>query len=304
MSEDKIKEISIGFHRALESYRVAQKQIQGIFKNINFENKVLGELLKNVHFDLPKIEIPPNHVLIKPPNILSQELIKSNVFDFFQEVASLISKSLKNLDFIDDKFNEVMIAIGWMPVDLLYIIERHKIITLYEEKGLDAKAEIEAILVKNYDNEIIEQILNSWGEIEWLSHRFRLMSIGVKAHMRGEYALSIPQLLTHVEGIVRDYFQYKTRVNYAVINEDAKKIICGFNGLSDGFYKATFQFYIDHVMANFTNKPKSEISRHAIFHGVDLDYDNVCNSLKIIFLLDHMIAQINEMKKIEEKEAS
>jgi hypothetical protein len=125
--------------------------------------------------------------------------------------------------------------------------------------------------------------------------RTPILTKAFKAHREQHYALAIPVLLAQADGVSRDligveYFvalKYRDRVE-ALVQEVA----------GDFFLEAALRALLPVGAMRMPSSKKKDgsFNRHAIIHGVDVDYDNELNSLKAVSLLNFM-SRMNDSKR-------
>jgi len=124
---------------------------------------------------------------------------------------------------------------------------------------------------------------------DWLKARIPILEEVIKAHISGNFWLSVPGILPQIEGVIAYGFKY---VGYRF---DKKR-----EYYFDLLFKDQFSFSKIHkAIKQFMNKiifidfghgstPKSYLSRHAILHGGDTNYGTAENSLKAILLFNYL----------------
>ena len=71
----------------------------------------------------------------------------------------------------------------------------------------DRKAEIEEYLLSLLrDNRNMKYIAQKWDRNRYFKNRSRFLHRGLKAHLEGDYIVSIPVLLPHIEAILAEFF--------------------------------------------------------------------------------------------------
>lgn len=148
-----------------------------------------------------------------------------------------------------------------------------------------------------YNNETIKVMSNNWYEIEILENRKHIIKQAVKAHLRGDYYISIPSVFSQIEGLIANVFHHKGQMS-------GKDYICYLSQLLNENNDYSFdglinKFYSSIVLVSFAhNQPiKSILSRHAIMHGGDTRYGTKINSIKALLLFDYIINKIDEYDK-------
>ncbi len=193
--------------------------------------------------------------------------------------------------------HQALVPRGWLiPPQLLDVWPR--LYRILSEKGVDAA---EAALI-----EIVEEIASQPFE-ELYAHsafaaRRRLLEVAREAHLRKEYALSIPIFLAQADGIAIDVFGaelYKARGRRRV-KEDH---------LPPEFdFSHTFWTVVADVMSRSVGLkrpvPSGMFTRHVVLHGRSLDYDTQENSAKAILLLCYLQFMVEEEEKARVQESA
>jgi hypothetical protein len=111
----------------------------------------------------------------------------------------------------------------------------------------------------------------------------------IGAHIGGNFALSIPVLLTQVEGIASENFGHAPRtMNIKYYKKYFTPFYEGKRELSNIAGKALLEFITEYIINHFkdaTDDPFS-INRHGILHGNIVDYANEASSLRLILTLN------------------
>ena len=121
--------------------------------------------------------------------------------------------------------------------------------------------------------------------------RARLFSAAFDAHERSEYALSTPVFLSQADGICNEL---TGRQLYSMDRNTRQPRVAAKvqEWQTDDFrYSSAYPFTVAMPISADTRKtkqPVSELNRHAVLHGLSVDYDNRVNSCQAISLLAHV----------------
>lgn len=206
----------------------------------------------------------------------------------------------KNLQKIYDNFNKtnqisnqfalILIEFGWPPVLDIFSNQVEDIIKMYEtEESKDKiEGEIGGLFVNFYTEERLKRKLDEWKNNELLNDRIYILKTAVEAHIKENYVLVVPTLLSQIEGIIADGFNHKGRMGGRKLKSYISKLTK--NNRIDEFDDVVNKFLLNIVLVNFEHgKPiNSSLSRHAILHGADKNYGTKKNSLKTIILFDYL----------------
>lgn len=193
-----------------------------------------------------------------------------------------------------------MLEIGYPAHYEIPISTARKIVRYYQEHTLEeTKYLVKEFFIKFYDNNKIGEILRRWKEINWVASRLRLLNEAVEAHVSGKYFLSVSTLLPQFEGIIADYFKHTGFLKQKKLEEYIGGLLQDKNTFSMDI--TVLYFYLDIVLDDFKHgEPvKSQMSRHAILHGCDVDYGTEINSLCSILLIDYLLFKIGSSNLID-----
>jgi hypothetical protein len=166
-----------------------------------------------------------------------------------------------------------------------------RIVDDYKKGGHEAVAEsVEYELVSWYSESRIEQLIQKWGHQGWLTQRLNLLVDGCHAHLDGKYYLSISALLPQIEGIIIQNFRILGYIKQKKIKDHLYSIL--HPAIIVSHRNEAIRRFVENVLfAKFEYgfPVESILSRNAITHGLDLDYDSRANSLRTILLCDAVI---------------
>jgi len=166
----------------------------------------------------------------------------------------------------------------------------------------------------------IREMIADWYADERFARRRHIVDAALNAHLAGDYVLSIPALLPQIEGVVIEFAEGGRYGQLEPAAKEVVRMILEKSGWltpisSTPFEKEMRKFYAGTRQEEFSpgpfrekalrdwNRPPSEIlNRHAILHGVDVDYASEENSLRAFLFLDtlHLLAdQQSETKRSE-----
>lgn len=204
------------------------------------------------------------------------EKIKEFLEVFFQNVFNKSSNGLK-------EFSE---KTGWI-IDIEVIANfklLYKLHELFEKNEFDKAKKLYRRYITNfYTSEKFEKIEQKWIQNPTLKNRVEILSQILQAHRMGMYYVSIPAILSQIEGYVWEFNEYKGRVE----QKKLKAFLKNEEHLS--IFAASLSNYIDKVILapfDLSNELNSEISRNAILHGYDVRYGTREISLKLIIIMN------------------
>jgi len=166
----------------------------------------------------------------------------------------------------------------------------------------------------------IREMIADWYADERFARRRHIVDAALNAHLAGDYVLSIPALLPQIEGIVIEFVEGG---RYGQLEPAAKEVVrmimersgwlmpissTPFEKEMRKLYAGTRQeefspeSFREKALRDWNRSPSEILNRHAILHGVDVDYASEENSLRAFLFLDtlHLLAdQQNETKRSE-----
>ena len=154
--------------------------------------------------------------------------------------------------------------------------------------------------MKNYLN--IKNMVKSWKKVSFFTSRMKIINDARDAHINHKYTLSIPAMLPQIEGILSDLtqkpagrpgkiFEETLMERYSDVNKHISKNIVHKLALGSALYgNVPSDYFMPEKYAKWVLKGKNEddfvINRHAILHGVQVNYATASNSLRTFLLLD------------------
>lgn len=207
----------------------------------------------------------------------------------YEERIRDFAEAIEKFGRVADKFNMIMLEMDWPPTSEIYPEDVIKIVNMYNSDGIDRTKEyVNRFLTEFYDEEELNQKLNTWSSKPWMLKRIPILKAAIKAHISGDYMLSIPAILPQIEGIIAYGYGHKGQMAGWKMKSYLESLLLGENTKSTD--QAINDFILGTVLAKFEHghQINSSLSRHAILHGADLHYGTVENSLKTILLFDYL----------------
>lgn len=254
------------------------------------------ELLSNIHY--PNIEIPsyyftnalPNDELLESIKYLAGQTTElSKIFQEFSfEISTNVYEYFKQYEKTEKQFANLLIRLKWPPLIDFDMGVMKYIISIYEKDGLKAiESHVNKMFLDYYTEKIIREKLDKWKKRRILNHRVPILDKIIQAHLEGNYLLSIPSILPQIDGFIYgcNYFKEKSWMEFKKL----KKFIEQSSDNNIPADKVLKTFYTDILLEMYYyGDSVSSINRHAILHGVDVDYGTEVNSLKLILLFDYL----------------
>ncbi len=191
-----------------------------------------------------------------------------------------------------DKFFLISMKLGWPPVanKLSHMTDFLAIVEEYEKNGLNSvRDRIETAMVNWHDEAYIKQMLLGWDKSPLLKPRMHILMPAVQAHMRHEYVLSVPAMLSQIEGIIADGLAFTGWMTGKQFEAQVESLLHEALIIKNK-NKSIREFVTTNLMVPFFHgEPvKSPLSRHAILHGADLLYGTEPNSLKLVLFIENL----------------
>jgi len=154
----------------------------------------------------------------------------------------------------------------------------------------EVRRRLDAIMLERHDGEVLEAVKTTWSEKYLLRRRASILEAGVMAHLGGNYACSVPTILTQVEGILADGFSHSGRMNGTKYLEYLDQLLppTDEEGLRQKLDAVLHSFFITVLLAPFDHGASIpvDVSRHAILHGADISYATEITSLKAVLTVN------------------
>lgn len=189
-----------------------------------------------------------------------------------------------------ERYPRICAEFGWPPFDVPLSVVA-EVVDLYDSKGLEARADIDALFVRLVSKRVLRDLRQEWLECHLLRRRAHILDAVMRAHFRRDFTLTVPVLLASVEGVIADLHVPKGRMMQA----DVKRFLAE-TFTSEGtperwslqLNDAARSVIVDAMVGNFTHGDPAprDIRRNAVLHGADTAYDNEPYSLKAILMLD------------------
>lgn len=243
--------------------------IEGIGKNIQKFLHNNQSFFNNLYNAINKVANQANEFFQNPT---VQSAIKKVVDNYPKEVRECIVR-LANY--------------GWF-IDLKRV-DINDLFPLVSYLDRDSVDEVESWLCKKYQEslgEILKEITENY------PNRKKIFEKAFNAHKNGDYELSIPVLLTQVDGICYDktskyLFMSKAGKQAPQTEEYFKNIV--FNSILDSLLEPLkVKISLNLSEAQRKNQSLHILNRHQVIHGEVTNYATEANSYKIISLLSYI----------------
>ena len=202
--------------------------------------------------------------------------------EFYDKFKGINNKLFKDYFFIN--------KYGWFPDKEIYLYYYFFILILKDDEKESKVNEILSKHTKKNIKKIKFRLLKKYPKLT------QNINEAFEAHKNSKYTLSIPAFLIMVDHICytsfNESFYSKGKIKRLVKNNLKP------NPKYRNFYKAFFKPFIENlpIMYNSTERNENDskliedfgYNRHEIMHGLNINYYNEVNSLKIISLLNYI----------------
>lgn len=195
-------------------------------------------------------------------------------------------------------FQIIMFELGFPPSDTLFPAEIKYILDLYSSyngsNNEQLKKEIISFLIHCYKEKDLSDLLEGWGNQPVCHSRIHIMKEIIKGHSLGFYNLTVPTILSQIEGVIATGFNHKGRMTLAHQKQYISELLSATD--SGSFDKTINAYFLQTILVNFEHgsELKSDLSRHAILHGADINFGTHINSLKCILIFDYLLYSIKK----------
>jgi hypothetical protein len=278
-------------------FKLSQHVINS-FKSLSLSVSPLSIALKNI-----SIAIQPISDSLKQASLSLSSIYDQNK-DLFESLTSGLKYFSKQNSRLQELQFKPLIDCGlWVTPSMLPSM----ISTIVEKYDQGKKSVIPAIIEgfyrrNNYQN--LREAVNGWASLRHYSQRMFIFRDAFEAHINGKWTLSIPTLLPHIEGISRrilsdnkwENIETKPKLKNGARNQTSRVFQNSDMEESSLDYLLTgilVEYLEKTVYSNF-NPNQDEVSkirginRHAILHGLQINYATRLNSLRCFLALDSL----------------
>lgn len=321
---------SADFRLSVNKSQIAEEEERALI----FASSLLKEIFIEPQLGEQEVENLTQEAKSALINLLVDELNLREEFDILVEVPSLEDRLYRAMILKNEKYYQKMreslreterrsneigpvleAAKFWIspsiPMGLFsYLVQ------LYENKEATTDQIQEAFidLFEQDDFRVLRSMVDSWASSPIIAKRMNIIRDALEAHMQRKYTLSVPALLPIIDGTLNEIRGRKTGERadnwiagvlediqsdfMAASTKDAlKAFLTGYTGFKsippEYFTPDRFPEWLDqnHFLA-------SEIlNRHAILHGIHIDYASKINSLRAFLILD-VLANSSQEKEL------
>jgi hypothetical protein len=234
-----------------------------------------NELRADQLAQLSGFNLPRNHGL-------GAHMVAASVM---QGVVKDVQKTRRFIDQLieaGERLDRVFLLLKWPPPGHLPAVLLDRIAISFEAGAL-SESDVDQVLVHFYGRQQLEEMAQDWHVAGHFPRRMQILHDAVEAHLRAEYTLSIPAVLTQIEGALGDIFGHRGRMR----QKDFRDYVAAAFERPSRFDTASAAFFLDTVLEQFQwGQDVPFLSRHAILHGADTEYATAAKSLRVILTFD------------------
>lgn len=195
-----------------------------------------------------------------------------------------------------ESFQKVIAELGYPPHLIMDIPTIRSIVKSYNAKELTIE-NIDKFMCSYYDSEMISRIGLNWEHRDELQPRLSILRNVIMAHNLGLYGVSVPAIISQFEGVLADGFKIKGKADGCIVNIMLENLLNNNEGWRGKYDKSVLKYYNKNLLTGFEHGKKisSIISRNAILHGSDVNFDTEDISIRAILLFDYISERIEDI---------
>jgi hypothetical protein len=218
-----------------------------------------------------------------------QDALAAVTLDMRRSMASVAETMRPMLERLE-RYPGICVEFGWPPFDAALSVIA-EVVDLYDEKGEQARSEVDGLFTRQISRQRIRDLMQEWSECHLLRRRAHILDAAMRAHLRRDYAVTVPVLLASVEGVIADLHVPKGRMMQADVARYLAETFASEDEperWSSQLNEAARSVIVDAMVGSFVHGDPlpREVRRNAVLHGADVAYDTEANSLKAILMLD------------------
>jgi hypothetical protein len=282
-----------------------ERDMQEIVHSLKFANELVNRFYSEIGKSLTNIT----------KNLMAQffENIRPSLETLLTESTKKIASALEPLtEIVETIRNDSEIIAPYLQKSKLWISPSMplEIFSQLRElvKNNDPPPEdVEKVFIEHYEAngwQPLRDLVDYWEDHPHFGKRMKIIRDALDAHIAGKYTLSIPALLPQIEGILSSLtrtpagkptktFKSEIEKRYDDVIPSLSKDILLSLVTSPILYGSTgknSQFFTPEKFPDWLAQEGLTINqvfnRHAILHGVQIEYESKINSLKTFLLLD------------------
>jgi len=218
--------------------------------------------------------------LSRDPEAKIREIVLPEIQEWLKPLTEM-QKTLKAIKDFQQKPIYKEFEFNWLTFltldQMLTLLGMHK-------KGKDEEIK-KMLMIVTRNESFFKNFLKDLSGIPIFKPRLRVLKEGLRAHVDGRFALSIPCMLAQIEGILWDIAYKKGfAVGTTIITSKGKQVsVKGAYLLVD--QTPLYDLMTDYLAEFFLQKIYTHKFRHSVLHGRNPNYDNAEDSMKLVMLL-------------------
>ncbi|MEX2159604.1 MAG: hypothetical protein WEB04_09410 [Dehalococcoidia bacterium] len=179
----------------------------------------------------------------------------------------------------------ILVARGWWLVPSFPVLLLNQVILLKAEKR---SRSINRLICDYYSPRRLAGMMTAWEDEPLFKRRRHLFLEGLRAHREKRWYLSIPLLLTQVEGILADFAEQRNVPKKASVKEMARALRLDLTD-TENLVIETWLMQLDAMFGSgfyVTEQRHRGVRRNAILHGRELRYGSEVKSTQLWLQLD------------------
>ncbi len=210
----------------------------------------------------------------------------SSISTWFEE----IKRELDDLEIAGPVLVPIFLEAGFWITPSMHFRVILEIKRLYDKGELTAEA-LRNLILSSYradQHALLCSTVRGWLAHPVFAKHERALIDALEAHVNGKYTLTIPTLLAHIEGIGREIIEGKDEGTKQTIEKAVTKIDPRFVRSISRDVLLTYITTMAYEQTKKLNGRSLEdiLQRHAILHGMIVNYNTEENSLRAFLLLD------------------
>lgn len=208
------------------------------------------------------------------------------------ESFQLNEKVINRFKQLKSTYLTVMYECKWFPcagltADEDLMLEVFEVLNTSRGASKRREQRIDKLILSYYTPERIKQMKRIWKESDLEPHIKRILGQAVRAHLRGEYALTITCLATMWEGLIHHKLHVEGRFGQKKTKEGLAKLI------DENDYEAIFSDFYENLIVSqcdtVDDLKEGVPNRNGVSHSKYKKYPNKKASLNAILLTDFII---------------
>lgn len=274
--------------------RLSEREIKALQESQRIlsavRNDVLASVMKSGEFLTPYLrQVAASyriHIASSLP-LLQENFLRQQWLEAARQTVASMEYSKKTIE----EAGKALAELGWwihpewdLPA-LRDIIKAH---------GEGKHKEIEDAILGYFDGEKLDQMLSTWQANPNLKNRMHILKDAMWAHKQGKYTLSVPALLSQIEGIVIEDAGKTGKIRgkhvVKVLRQQLAQDLDPQRVISFWLSSPVLLFLEQLLKARFKwgQTKRARLGRDPILHGFFVDYATPALSLKLILLVDFL----------------